>query len=488
MEATSEDKNAVDLGSVEVADLVEVASVANDAPSIFSLGVTVVTWTATDSSNNSATATQKITIVDTTAPSIAAPADITAEATSADSNTVSLGDATAQDAVSLSSITNDSPDAFPLGETTVTWTATDEAGNSATATQKITIVDTTAPSIAAPADITAEATSKSDNAITLETPAVSDNVSVASITNDAPEKFPVGETTVTWTAKDQNENSQSISQKITLVDTVPPKFSKLNEIVLEATSVDSNHVSLMIPTVSDILDITSITNDSPDAFPLGETTVTWTATDESGNTSTATQMVTIVDTTAPSITIPQNITIDAVALETPVLIGTATAIDLTDPSPKITNNAPSIFPLGDTMVTWTVADKFGNSVNQTQTISVQACGKPHSSYNTIIGSEDDDILIGTTLADLIFGLGGDDIMMGDKGNDCMFGGDGDDVIYGNEGDDEIVGDNGGDIIKGQSGEDTITGSAGTDIIDGGDDNDSCTASSTDNDIVTKCES
>jgi Ca2+-binding RTX toxin-like protein len=467
---------------------VSILSITNDAPEKFPVGDTTVTWTVIDSSNNSATATQKITIVDTTAPSIAAPADITAEATSADGNTVSLGDATAADAVSLLSITNDSPDTFPLGETTVTWTATDEAGNSATATQKITIVDTTAPSIAAPADITAEATSKSDNIITLEMPEVSDNVSVASITNDAPEKFPVGETIVTWTAKDQNENSQTISQKITLVDTVPPKFAKLSEMVVEATSVDNNNVSLETPAVSDILDIISLTNDAPDTFALGETIVTWTATDESGNTSTATQMVTIVDTTAPSITIPQNIIIDAIALETPVSVGTATAIDLTDPSPQITNNAPTIFPLGDTIVTWTVADKFGNSVNQTQIISVQACGKPHSAYNIIIGSEDDDILIGTTLADLIFGLGGDDIIMGDKGNDCIFGGDGDDIIYGNEGDDTIVGGNGRDIIKGQSGDDTIIGSAGTDIIDGGDDNDSCTASNTDNDIVINCES
>jgi Ca2+-binding RTX toxin-like protein len=298
----------------------------------------------------------------------------------------------------------------------------------------------------------------------------------------------VGETVVTWTAKDQNENSQSVSQKIILVDTVPPKFAKLSGLVLEATSDTENQVSLAVPSVSDILDITSLTNDAPNEFALGETIVTWSATDEAGNSATAIQMVTLVDTTAPNLIVPQNIVIDAVALETPVSVGTATATDLTDSLPKITNDAPTIFPLGDTVVTWTVVDKFGNSVNQTQTVSIQACGKPHSSYNTIIGSEDDDMLIGTTLADLIFGLGGDDIIIGDKGSDCVFGGDGDDIVYGNEGDDTIVGDNGGDILKGQSGEDTITGSAGTDIIDGGDDNDSCIASSTDNDIVTKCES
>jgi hypothetical protein len=42
-------------------------------------------------------------------------------------------------------------------------------------------------------------------------------------------------------------------------------------------------------------------NDAPAVFPLGETIVTWTATDFSGNTSTCTQVITIVDTTPPVI-------------------------------------------------------------------------------------------------------------------------------------------------------------------------------------------
>ncbi|MFY9300389.1 MAG: HYR domain-containing protein, partial [Candidatus Nitrosotenuis sp.] len=329
--------------------------------------------------------------------------------------------------------------------------------------------------------------SKSDNTITLETPAVSDNVGVESISNDAPATFPVGQTVVTWTAKDPAGNLESVSQKITIVDTVPPKFAKLAEIISEATGADNNAVSLDAPEVSDIQDITSLTNDAPEMFALGQTVVTWTATDEAGNSASATQLVTITDKTAPEISIPQNIIIDAIALETPVSVGTATAADLTDTSPQIASDAPSTFPLGDTIVTWTAVDKYGNSVNQTQTVTVQACGKPYSSYNAIIGTDDDDMLLGTTLADLIFGLAGDDIIIGDKGNDCILAGEGDDIVYGNEGDDTIGGDNGADILKGQSGEDTIEGSTGTDIIDGGDDIDSCTASEKDNDIVTKCE-
>jgi Ca2+-binding RTX toxin-like protein len=313
-------------------------------------------------------------------------------------------------------------------------------------------------------------------------------VGVASITNDAPEKFPVGETIVTWTATDQAGNMQTISQKVVIVDTVPPEFVKLDQVIVEAAGVENNQITLELPQVSDILDITSITNDAPDTFALGETIVTWTATDEAGNSASATQVITVVDTTAPKLTVPQDIVIDAIALQTPVFVGTATAFDLTDPLPQIMHNAPSIFPLGETIVTWTAVDKYGNSINQTQSVTVQACGKPHTSYNLILGTEEDDVLIGTTLADLIFGFGGDDIIIGDKGNDCIFGGDGDDIIYGNEGDDTIYGGSGADIIKGGSGQDVLDGGPGTDIIDGGDDNDTCIVSEKDGDMAVSCES
>jgi Ca2+-binding RTX toxin-like protein len=487
VEATSHNGTSVSIGEATATDILGINLITNDDPHIFKLGNTTITWTANDTSGNVATATQKVTIVDTTAPTITAPADITVEATSATDNTVSLVDPEAKDSVSHVTITNNAPAKFPLGETTITWTATDEAGNTATATQKVTIVDTTAPTITAPADITVEATSKSDNTVTLVTPNATDNVAVSSITNDAPEKFPVGQTIVTWTAKDNSGNTQSISQKIIVVDTIPPKFTKISPVVLEATSANENKVSLDPPNVSDILGVSSLTNDAPDVFPLGETTITWTATDEAGNTATATQKVTIVDTTPPQLIVPQNIVINAASIYTPVSIGTATVNDLTDKSPKLENNAPILFPLGNTTVTWMAVDKFGNMVNQTQTITIQACGKPVSSYNLIMGTEGDDALVGTTFADLIFGLGGNDIIYGGKGNDCIFGGDGNDIIYGGDGDDTIYGENGDDIIYGNEGNDTLIGGTGNNIINGGDGKNTCIETQTSNDILLNCE-
>ena len=48
-----------------------------------------------------------------------------------ENNLVEFGFAEASDQVEVSTITNDAPTTFPLGETIVTWTATDSSGNSA---------------------------------------------------------------------------------------------------------------------------------------------------------------------------------------------------------------------------------------------------------------------------------------------------------------------------------------------------------------------
>ena len=487
-EAVSDTNNPVEIGQATANDLLHISSLTNDAPSAFLLGETIVTWTATDQSGNSVTGIQKVTIVDTTAPTIVIPNDVTIEASSPDNNLVSLGDASADDNVGVTTIKNDSPTVFTVGKTMVTWTATDAAGNISTASQTVTVVDTTKPSILSPEDISVEATDPLQNFVTLGDATSSDATGRVTISNDAPNAFVFGKTIVTWTATDTAGNSASDTQTITVIDRTSPKITAPEDVTVEATSLTSNVISIGTATAKDIMGIDSITNDGPDTFPFGKTIVTWTATDPSGNSQTASQKITVIDTTGPKLTVPDDVTLDATSLETIVSIGKATAIDIIDSNPIITNNTPDTFPLGETKVTWSVTDQFGNSENLTQTITVQACGKPSSSYNLIIGGQVDDVLTGTNLADLIFGLEGDDIITGGEGDDCVIAGEGDDIIFGNDGEDKIVADDGNDIIRGGSGEDKINGNSGFDIIDGGDDHDSCNiGENSSDDVVIKCE-
>ncbi len=82
----------------------------------------------------------------------------------------------------------------------------------------------------------------------------------------------------------------------------------------------------------------------------------------------------------------------------------------------------------------------------------------------IVGTEQNDVLVGMSGADLIFGLEGNDEIRGKSRADCLLGGEGNDIIYGNRGADTILGD---------EGDDTLLGGLGNDKLDGGDDFDTC---------------
>jgi len=485
VEASSLDETLVDIGQAEAHDITGISSIVHNAPDVFPLGSTLIAWTATDNHGNITTAYQIITVVDTTSPIIISPQDITSEATDPTMNYIELGELVASDSVGIESIINDKPITFPFASTTVTWTVTDTSGNISQATQVVTLVDTTLPEIFAPTDIVAEATGLSSTMVELGEATAHDIMGIASVTEHPSRFFVLGETTITWTATDTSGNSASATQTVTIVDTTSPSITAPGSITMEATSSDSNIVTLGNPVSSDLVDTPSISNNAPDLFPLGETIVTWTATDTSGNSASATQTITIVDTTSPELIMPEDVMIGAFSLEKQVEIGEAQANDLAGSILTITNDAPNTFPLGDTIVTWSVSDEFGNSVSSEQTISVQPCGKSLSYYNQIFGTAAADTIVGTDVADLIFAFAGDDMIFGGEGNDCIIGGDGDDLIFGNAGGDHLVGGEGNDILKGFSGDDKLTGGTGTDILDGGDDYDVSYDSASD--IIIKCE-
>ncbi|HWP78644.1 MAG TPA: HYR domain-containing protein, partial [Candidatus Nitrosotenuis sp.] len=367
VEASSLENNQVNLGEPTVSDNSEIASITNDAPSVFPLGETTITWSAVDVVGNMATDTQKVIVVDTTSPTIVQPEEIVVEAVSS-STPVDLVAPNVTD-VQTVTVTNDAPSVFPLGTTLVTWLAVDGSGNNSTVTQSVTVVDTTAPNLVVPADITQEATGQTGNIVALGEPLVDDLSGISSISNNAPSDFPFGTTIVTWIATDNNGNSIAKNQTVTIIDTTKPEIVPPKDLVVEAASTSENVVSLGEPKVSDLVGVDSVTHDAPSAFPLGQTTVTWSVTDSSGNTATATQLVTVVDTTAPAIIVPQNIIVEASGVSTDVSIGEATATDAIGVD-SITNDSPSTFNLGTTLITWRATDISGNVATAIQNVTI----------------------------------------------------------------------------------------------------------------------
>ena len=217
----------VSLGSPTVSDACSGAIVKNDAPTQFPVGTTTVTWTVTYDGGKTKSCSQKVTVTDTEPPLITCPDDVTVDANPDPccASHVALGTPRCSDNCEVATITNDAPAptcCFHLGQTTVTWTATDASGNKASCTQKVTVtgVDTQPPLIVCPPDVAVSVLTGVPYAtgVELGDPYYSDNCPGCSITNDAPTQFPVGETTVTWTATDAAGNTASCTQKVTVTE------------------------------------------------------------------------------------------------------------------------------------------------------------------------------------------------------------------------------------------------------------------------------
>ena len=122
-------------------------TVTHNAPASFVLGVTTVTFTATDVATNNSTATATVTInvqaptPDTTAPVVTAPANITVAANQAAAITAFLNGATATDNIDGTvAVTHNAPLPLSVGAHLITFSATDAASNTGTASATITVI------------------------------------------------------------------------------------------------------------------------------------------------------------------------------------------------------------------------------------------------------------------------------------------------------------------------------------------------------------
>jgi hypothetical protein len=331
----------------------------------FPVGATTVSCTATDPHGNSASGTFSVTITDTTAPVLTLPADISMEATGA--TTPVTFNATAIDLVDGSIAPTCTPASgfgFPVGPTTVHCTVTDAHGNSAGASFAVTVTDHTAPALTLPTQVTTPATTAAGAVVMFTASAVDlvDGPRTVSCVPASGSVFALGTTTVACSTADLHGNaaSGSFSVLVTPKNPKPPKVTAPKNIRVEATG-PGGAVVTFVATATDPFDGTlpvTCVPASGSMFPLGATLVTCSATNSSGRTDTDTAIITVRDTTDPTIvSLTPSVTLlpntDQIV---PVSIA-AIAQDIVDPSPvcRITAVAGGGRDLdNDGVIDWTI--------------------------------------------------------------------------------------------------------------------------------------
>jgi len=365
------------------------------------IGTTGIQWKVTDAGGRTATCSQTVTILEAGARdpvTISCPANVSVQAPSGSCEaTVSastIGTPTTNpsdsnvDVVGIRSDGRPLSDPFPAGTTQITWTATDNlGGTSASCTQNVSVTvansgDTTPPTLTVPANVsvtTSSCTATLDDELgtAQATDSGSCSGSVTITRTGVPPNFvfPTGTTTILYTATDAAGNTSTGVQLVTVTESpaIPPTITAPADVIAYtgagATSCGTvvTDATLGTATASDNCLLASVTRTgvpAGNAFPVGTTTITYRATDASGNFAEDTQTVTVIDNTPPAISCPASITLEPTCPTG--AIATWTAPVGTDNCPgavttRTAGGAPgSVFAIGTTTVTYSVTDAHGN--------------------------------------------------------------------------------------------------------------------------------
>jgi hypothetical protein len=290
-----------------------------------------------------------------------------------------------------------------VGQNSVVLTVTDNCGNSSTCTSIVTVVDNTKPVISCWGDTTIKKDANCSYSMADLTFRVnkSDACGIASVTQSIPvgTVFGASITSVplTLTVTDVNGNTSTCTFNITFIDVTPPTINNCPSNITVFTGPNATTcnqtATWTIPTVFDacyccgVAAPTLVGSHLPGAtFNLGTTTVTYLATDASGNTSTCSFTVTVVDNTRPVIAgCPANVSVTTgVGRTTCDQVATWTEPTATDNCTPAANlvrtrsHAPgATFPVGTTTVTYTFTDAAGNtSATCSFTVTVTDNTKP----------------------------------------------------------------------------------------------------------------
>jgi gliding motility-associated-like protein len=266
---------------------------------------------------------------------------------------------------------------FNKGTTTVTYTATDAVGNTATCSFNVNVVDNTPPVIAGcPANITVNANASCQAVVTWTAPTVSDNCSGTTLVVDKPSGsvFEAGTTRVTYTASTISGQFTTCSFDVIVIDNLPPEVAAIGTITATVGPDCRTHVNWSVPSVLDCNEFEVESTHQPgDEFNFGTTNVTYSLTDAFGNSSNYTFEVVVENQHPPIISnCPDDITIEADEH------GFA-AVNWADPTAAVvcgqlsfssSHSSGERFPIGTTQVVYTASDDLKNESQCTFKITV----------------------------------------------------------------------------------------------------------------------
>ena len=397
------------------------------------------THTITSSASGGGSCTFTVKVLDTPAPTISCPANkVATDTDSSGAETVAVGAPTftASGGGTVTSLRSDSTaavldedgeiitpavpkaltDPYPVGVTSILWTVTDADGRTASCTQTVTVSvfcdnDTTPPTITAPDDITVETGAGNIGcSVTLDDelgqPEVDDNCGATYTISGVPagNNFAPGTYTLTYTATDAAGNTASDTQVVRVLETTPPiifapadaSYTCLTDVPAASPSQaggplrDASGLPVQDENGNLVPGGTPFDNCGNPTVTVTETSSgagtaaspkiilrTFTATDASGNTASAVQTITVIDSTPPTISCPADITVylPLNSTDTSMVVNYTAPTGSDNCSGATTTQTAGLasgasFPVGTTTNTFRATDAVGNVTECSFTVTV----------------------------------------------------------------------------------------------------------------------
>ncbi len=190
---------------------------------------------------------------------------------------------------------------------------------------------------------------------------------------ELPAALPPGENAILVRARDRDGNESTAFGSITVSDTAPPAVAA-EPLVLEAASAAGAPRPDTWPlAIEDDCDtVFSTSDDAPAVLPFGDSSANVRVSDSSGNHTTVTVFITVVDTTPPVFTGEEELVLacegGGMAARPAVL--PVSAIDAVDGPVAITDDLPEQIPLGATEARLEARDRTGNTATMTLRVLV----------------------------------------------------------------------------------------------------------------------
>jgi large repetitive protein len=370
----------VSLNSASATDNCPNTSLTNDfnsnganASGFYPIGITTVTFTASDEAGNSVECQINIT-VNEAAPdqlNISCPQNVFSNndpGLCGSDLTISL--ASFSGGAPPVSITNtfnnggaDASGFYPVGITNVIFAASDDLGNTAVCSFSVTVEDVEFPFVFCPDNVTLFNEPGQCGAIANFEASATDNCDTdISYQPASGTFFSVGTSTVTATVTDASGNISTCIFDVTVIDTEAPIITCPVDITISNDPGQCGAIVIFEATATDNCTATiSYQPASETFFSVGTSTVTATVTDASGSTSTCIFEVTVIDTEAPIITCPVDITVSNDPGQCGAIVNfEATASDNCDTDISYQPASGTFFSVGTSTVTATVTDASGN--------------------------------------------------------------------------------------------------------------------------------